>query len=89
MRARFLVVSTSRRAIPPRSSPETSACCARLADAKFFFDQDRRSGSTPLPRLATSFTTRSSARRPSASRGARSQAIAPPLGADPSQVDRA
>src|SRR5204863_1266008 len=65
---------------------------ARLADAKFFFDQDRKKRlDTRLPRLASVVYHQKLGTQ--AERIARlraiAKAIAAPLGADPSQVDRA
>ena len=59
---------------------------ARLADAKFFFDQDRKQRlDARLPKLAASSITTSSARRRTGSARVQSlaQRIAPLIGADP------
>ena len=93
MRARFLVVSNLETRDPAAIvAGNERVLRARLADAKFFFDQDRRKRlDARLPRLASVVYHQKLGTQ--AERIARlraiAKAIAAPLGADPSQVDRA
>ena len=93
MRARFLVVSNLETRDPAAIvAGNERVLRARLADAKFFFDQDRRQRlDARLPRLASVVYHQKLGTQ--AERIARLRAIATafagPLGADPVDVDRA
>jgi len=93
MRARFLVVSNLETRDPAAIvAGNERVLRARLADAKFFFDQDRKQRlDTRLPRLASVVYHQklgSQADRVERIR-ALARAFAPSLGADPALADRA
>ncbi|MFO1284129.1 MAG: glycine--tRNA ligase subunit beta [Burkholderiales bacterium] len=93
MRARFLVVSNLATADPSAIvAGNERVLRARLADAKFFFDQDRRQRlDARLPKLAAVVYHNklgSQAQRVDRLRRI-ARALAPALGADPVQADRA
>lgn len=93
MRARFLVVSNLATRDPSAIvAGNERVLRARLADAKFFFDQDRRQRlDARLPRLASVVYHQklgTQAQRIERIR-AIARALAEPLRADPAEVDRA
>lgn len=93
MRARFLVVSNLATRDPSAIvAGNERVLRARLADARFFFDQDRKSAlATRLPKLASVVYHQKLGTQGDRVARLRSlaRAFAPALGADPALADRA